>query len=164
MRVSLFIYIDIARVFNDKQFNELENDEDYKKLLVASPELGNNIRKNITSNEIQVVPQPIAPPVRELVRLISRERAPYGDIGNNDDAFPLPNDEIGEGNNGKQSKDDELKGISITGVSALKVELKGVQSVSEKDKKQVGTKLKLLKENKKIPSVLQPANLSIMVL
>lgn len=62
-----------------------------------------------------------------------------------------------------QAKGKEVKEISITGVSAFKLEGK---SVPEKERKQAVIKPKGVKENKnvvKAPAVVQPANLSIMV-
>ena len=55
-----------------------------------------------------------------------------------------------------------MKEISITGVSAFKLEGKGVQSFPEK--KPIPTKPKAPKETKKTAPVVQPTNLSIMVL
>ena len=152
-----FKILGIARVFNDKQFDELEDDEDYKRLLVASPELGSEGRKKpgmkIDNNDDQEDDQePIAPPVKELVGLISRERTHFED--NEADAFPSQSEDQNEGNNGKLPKGEELKEISITGVSAFKLEGKGVQSFLEK--KPIPTKPKVAKETKKTAPVAQP--------
>lgn len=144
-------------MFNEKQFDELEDDEDYKKLLLASPEMSKEAK-----GRIEELPEEQVQETNNVEK--------YGEQFAKEEVYQEEEDERREmedqveNNIAKyQAKGEELKEISITGVSAFKLEGK---SVPEKERKQASIKPKGVKENKnaaKGPTVVQVANLSIMV-
>lgn len=97
--------------------------------------------------------------------LVEKEESRQEEIGK--EFVAAVTDDLLEENIGKYpAKGEELKEISITGVSALKIEGKGT-IIPEKEKKPMVAKSKPAKESKGTTAKGQiaapPANLSIMV-
>ena len=149
-----------VKVSNEKQFDEFEEGEDYKKLLLASPETSKSSKTKIEevpeeqSQEAMNIEEPMDPTTKEEAYL-EDESEGFKDI---------PEDQAEENAGKHGGKGEELKEISVTGVAAFKIEGKGV-GIPEKEKKQQATKSKGVKENKnagKGNTAAQPANLSVM--
>jgi len=201
----------IAKVFTGKQFDELEGDEDYKQLLVASPSVTDT--KVPTSEPVKIIPNtvtlpnpepetqtdaniipvdpedelqaeetdPNAPQVEELVGIITGGVPVPEDSGivvnPTEQLDSALNQENIVANNGKEdSKTEENKDISITGVSAFKIEGKSVgptpvpaPSEKESTSKKQPAKSKSTKEtlskgkNKAAAEKPEQKDLSVMV-
>ena len=189
--------IDMRKIFIGKHFDEIEEDEDYKRLLVASPAQPaekKELKKveDVVGEEEEYSEEPDsnAGPVEELVGIImgadpdnaveeiqaaSEDPPKKVEVEMVEDVMDLPKEEEKFVDDRKNEKENcnEDKGISITGVSAFKIEGKSMGPTGTTgtiapsgEKKQVPAK-KSSKETKAGKSVApvqaQPTNLSVMV-
>ncbi len=165
----------MKKIFTGKQFDEVEEDEDYKRLLVASPlsTTGKGESKKEVSEELTPQEEPMEPSaqtgaVEELVGLIVGGEAapPAEEITVSATSVA---EELQEEAKVPTPCEDEGNAISVTGVSAFKIEGKSVgpqAAPAPAGEKKQSTSKKATKENKgKAGAVAAPpANLSIMVL
>jgi hypothetical protein len=156
----------MGKMFNGKQFDEIEEDEDYKRLLVSSPiQAGENPEESKKVEEglaeLAVEQEDIpAGQVEELVGII---------MGGQNEEDPVAEIETNEDNHVKEQdkKPDKDTNSEEKGAPTFKIEGKSFGPPGEKVERKVQPNKKVTKESKPAKSTqppAQPANLSIMVL
>lgn len=155
----------MGKIFNGKQFDEIEEDEDYKRLLVSSP-----IQAGENPEESKKVEESLA----ELA--VEQEEVPSGQVeelvgiimgGQNDEEQVAEND-ANEENHAKEpeKKVDKENNSEEKGAPTFKIEGKSFGPPGEKVERKAQPSKKITKESKPAKSSqppAQPANLSIMV-
>ncbi len=159
----------IAKVFSGKQFEELEDDEDYKRLLVASPTATKGKTVSVAGPPQKLEPdaavvaepvinaedaclEPVPAPVEELVGLIVGGEIPPEDAASVPVSEPVTataaNDAPLEGKEESRAED-----ISVTGAPAFKIEGKSLGPSSGSAAAAGGDKEKVTETKKPQPAV-----------